>query len=871
MRFAPFLILIFWCFCFALNGYAQEHQEVFRGQVVDAKTQQPVQNAIISLFSEDTSRGKAVRIAFGSSDSNGRFQIKVLAKKHPAYLEVRLMGYKTQRVPITSISDEMVISLEEDPEELPEVIVLSSPITSTGDTITYRATAFITNDTYSAEDLIKRFPGVTVDPRGIISYMGDPIKGVYIEGLDLVADSYQTATRIIKAEDISAVDVMERFQDKKVLRGAEEGDGTMLNIRLKDSQMLTPSGEVIVGGGVLGKKDIVHSFGTNTLLVNNTTQILGAGIWDTSATQNSETMGARRSIPNTSAQSLVGSTLMSHADVSQSLSQKDALGTLNQIFVLRDNVTLKYNIGYGHKTSVNNRGKESFLAHEGGYIHFRDENTSRIKGDIARILLNYTENSDNSFLLNTLTIEGDWQQGIHDIKRNETFIEQAISREIRLENIFNLITRKGDNTSTFEGKINYRRLLKASFNIPNGRYAYHQSINGSDLSAFTRAGYEWSLGGLYSIWGTIDVAGYLEDIHVTLSQPSDERSLKGGRLQVSSAPTLSYNSSRFKWSISVPLYFNYHSYHFQDFTNNPQLIERGKLHSGVSAVMSYRPTPLWYISWNARYTISSLMGATDFFLGTYYSSFDQIVTKRDIIEPERKTSSAILDIEYRQPIKAMFGRLRVTAIRTTDNKIISRTLDGTSKLDTHASGEQQKDFYGSELYLSKQIQAIKSVISVSTEYAYSSFPMLIDGTLNKLSTHNVGCRIELRSTPLKWIEATASVAHNTTRNISNFGTFTFSDLDVKGGIICSFLDRWSAGLFGIFTSVGQEKSANPHNYTLLRGNISYRHNRFRIELRGDNLLNTQVIYKYSVDNADRYSGYFLMRPRQIVLSSYIKF
>lgn len=872
MRLESILILLCWFLCCPVV-YAQESVSVvYSGQVLDAKSKEPVSNAIVLLLSErGSSDGEPERIAFGSTAPDGRYSIRVSGKKRPNLLEVRLMSYKNQRISLGVTTEEQFIYLEPDSEELPEVIVLGTPIVSRGDTVTYRASAFITSNTYSAEDLMKRLPGVSVDSRGIISYMGDPISGVYIEGLDLVANNYQTATRIIKAEDISAIDVMERFQKKKVLRGVEEGDGTMLNIRLKNNTMLTPSGEVMVGGGVLEEQGLVHSLGANTLLVNKRTQILGAGIWDTSTAQDSESIGIKKSVSSTSARAFGGNALTSYSDKSQALSQVDILGTLNQILVLREDVTVKYNIGYGCKSTSGRRGKESFLADKADYLHFTEERTNRIEGHLARAQLNYTENSAQRYLMNTLTVEGDWEQGTHNLFREEEILEEARANEYRLENNFSLASRQGDNTTTLEGRVSYRKLPGLIFEVPRGRYAYRQHIYGSDLSAYTRASYGWGLGGLYSIWGTVELDGRLEDIGLVSGIKAEGMSVDGGRLQVSSAPTLSYNASHLKWSISVPLQFNYLSYRFLDIAHTPQSIRRGVLTPGVSAKVSYRPSSFWYLSWNGRYTRNNLSEITDYLLGSYHTSFDQVNTRTEVIEPERNTLSAALNIEYRQAIRAIFGRLRLSAIRTIDNKIVSRTLEGTAKLSTQVAGKQTRDFIGGEVYLSKQFAALKSVVSISTDYAYTSYPMIIGGKHNKLSSQSMGGRLELISSPLSWMELSMSVSRREDRNRSSFGAFDLGEWKVKGGVTCSFFERWSAGVSGDYTAVSEASSNRNQSFALLMGTITYRHKRFRVEIKGDNLLNTKAIYQSLVTDADRYSNYFVLRPRQIMLSGYLKF
>lgn len=257
----------------------------FRGKIFDKSNGEPLKGAIVTLYAEagddeanlDPNTLQS-RLGYGISHADGSFQVTLSHTEAPAdkvYATIRLLGYQTQLlvIPIQQPRDTTIIYLEEDRKSLPEVLVLGAPIQAQGDTIIYQAEAFQTPLTYSAEDLLQELPGISVGESGHITYLGEPIQGVYIEGVDLVADSYQTATRIVKAEDIRAVEVLERFQRVKALRGLKEGSGAMINLRLKESQMLHPSGDLKVGAGAM-QKGGVGSIGGNTLLVNRRTQLL---------------------------------------------------------------------------------------------------------------------------------------------------------------------------------------------------------------------------------------------------------------------------------------------------------------------------------------------------------------------------------------------------------------------------------------------------------------------------------------------------------------------------------------------------------------------------------------------------------------------
>ena len=171
---------------------------IVEGQVTDSITGTALPGAIVTLH---RSAEESVPIAFCQTDDRGIFSLSLNGDQEAKVCRVRLLGYKAQTIAIDSSDPltHLVIRLARSSEQLPEVVVVGPPITHSGDTLTYRADEFRTNNTYSAEDLLKRLPGITVDTHGVISYMGKAVQGVMIESRDLVADNYRTATRVVRA------------------------------------------------------------------------------------------------------------------------------------------------------------------------------------------------------------------------------------------------------------------------------------------------------------------------------------------------------------------------------------------------------------------------------------------------------------------------------------------------------------------------------------------------------------------------------------------------------------------------------------------------------------------------------------------------
>ncbi|NLZ18927.1 MAG: SusC/RagA family TonB-linked outer membrane protein [Bacteroidales bacterium] len=106
-------LLVFLTFAAWLPAAAAENV-LLQGRIIDSKSGIPLVGAFVAL--EDHSAGTA-------ADLDGAFSLEISAKL-PISIEVSMIGYQTQIIPVTSVGEPLVVSLVEDGELLDEVIVL---------------------------------------------------------------------------------------------------------------------------------------------------------------------------------------------------------------------------------------------------------------------------------------------------------------------------------------------------------------------------------------------------------------------------------------------------------------------------------------------------------------------------------------------------------------------------------------------------------------------------------------------------------------------------------------------------------------------------------------------------------------------------
>ena len=171
-----YLLLLLPVFCTAA-AYAQEFP-VF-GTVVDAQDEAPLAGAHISLAARADG---AVQAAV--SDETGRFRLSV---KPGAYeLKITFLGFQAYTREVVVENGPVRagrLALEEEALNLQEAVVKDKlpPAALKGDTTQFNAGAYKVNPDASAENLIKKMPGVVVQG-GQVQAQGENVQEVLGDG-----------------------------------------------------------------------------------------------------------------------------------------------------------------------------------------------------------------------------------------------------------------------------------------------------------------------------------------------------------------------------------------------------------------------------------------------------------------------------------------------------------------------------------------------------------------------------------------------------------------------------------------------------------------------------------------------------------------
>lgn len=246
--------LLFTTFCFS--------QSEIRGKISDTD------GGIISFASvtlKDTS-GKIVTYAF--TDEKGIYELKP-ERTGKFVLIASSMGFEKKSIEVTVENKHQVLVLD---FFLPQKIIAfedviietSRPISIKKDTIVFEAQAFKLNNEQTVEDLLRKIPGLNVDPDGTIKVGNQEIEKVMVDGDDFFEKGYKILTKNMPVDPIDKIELYQNYSNNKHLKGIESSDKVALNLTLKEDYKRTWFGNTTLGYGLFSE----NRYHLNTNLLN---------------------------------------------------------------------------------------------------------------------------------------------------------------------------------------------------------------------------------------------------------------------------------------------------------------------------------------------------------------------------------------------------------------------------------------------------------------------------------------------------------------------------------------------------------------------------------------------------------------------------
>lgn len=211
------------------------------------------------------------------TDFDGNFKIDGL-KAGEYLVTIGFVGYENwyQLVKLQKNLELGKISLQESTKMLESVEVVGKPIAAMqkGDTAQYNANAYKTAGDASAQELVQKMPGISLQD-GKLQANGEDVQTILVDGKPFFGGNVKAALQNLPAEVIASIQVFDKLSDKAAMSGFDDGEQQKtINIITKPSRRRGQFGKSTVGIGT----NEAYQAGASVNMFNNDRRITVTGL-----------------------------------------------------------------------------------------------------------------------------------------------------------------------------------------------------------------------------------------------------------------------------------------------------------------------------------------------------------------------------------------------------------------------------------------------------------------------------------------------------------------------------------------------------------------------------------------------------------------
>lgn len=214
--------------------FAQKKNGTLSAKIVDGDSGDALAAATVQLFSLPDSVFKVGAV----SDFDGKVSAGAQPGKY--YMRVSFVGYnnfeKNVLIEKGEVCEVGVVSMKQNSTLLDEAVVSAEvpPVTAKGDTLVYNTGAFRVAEGSMLEELIKKYPGVSIEDDGTIKINGKTVNRILMKGKDFFGTDKDVALKNISADAVDKVKFYDKKSDFAEMTGIDDGEEeTVLDLQMK--------------------------------------------------------------------------------------------------------------------------------------------------------------------------------------------------------------------------------------------------------------------------------------------------------------------------------------------------------------------------------------------------------------------------------------------------------------------------------------------------------------------------------------------------------------------------------------------------------------------------------------------------------------
>ena len=857
---------------YSIEANGQARTTLFKGAV---KTEQgffvPYANVYITKL-----RQKAKVLASTQCNSKGEYQIN-LQNFQTDSVELHVTGINIEPFVLKckNISQRRDIIVAERVQQMKDVVIKAPRITTQGDTINYRVSAFQQQNDLSIGQVLKRLPGITVSDIGQISYKGVPIKNFYIEGLDLMKGKYGIATNNIDPNSISTVQIMENHQDIKALKDLKPEERASINLKLKNGVKGIFNLIATLGVGYDDKRLwdnelIATYFKRNSQLLatykgNNTGNDLenelrsfdDDGIrYKTSTLSEIETA----STPNIGKRHYFFN--QSHA------------GTVNYVSRIGSENELGFNFSLLNDRDERSTDYKSVTYLPDGTSNLVKQKTNSLTHQtVGYGTFTYMLNSKSRYLKDQIKAEFIHQDGSSSTQMAEFISQKSKMKNLYLNNSLHFTNRTAGNRGVdFFSKINFERRphnLFASTNlfpqVVTGDDVF-QDVVRSNLSTENRLDLLSAIVlGKLSIHPTAHLNFSKDKLTSVLQTYNNDLALNTIDAGIGITAFYKLNSTYCELFLTG-------AYRLYDLKNNQVDLTTDKHRFVVEPHLSIRyainNNHELRLKSSLAYSSPAIENLYDNYILTNYRQLS-IYQSHDLYQANVFATS--LSYDYRNILSMWFAGLDMGFTHYSPNVLYGASYQGEKELIISRPTNEAADSYTVSLRSSKGWDWAKTKLSVNATYKHLDSPLLIQDQIVRYLSNSSHLSMSLYAMPLHWMAIDYSNSWYIIKSRMKLGSSVPTQNTFKSKLAFNFFIAKALSLNMNFAYYYNNRNEKDKSFILSNADASYAIKRWNFTLVVDNLWNQkQYINSFSTELQENTTIYRI-RPRSVLLKVRYRF
>lgn len=870
-------------FCIFLLPYSAQGQVKIQGMISD-KSGMPVPGVNVIL----NPKGSDDILAYSLSDGKGFFELNYNKNTDSLQITITSFDYEKSVKLIAGISQTISFVLNEQPVALREVIVKAPSIVQRGDTLNYLVASFAGKEDRVISDILKKLPGIEVSESGEIKYNGKAINKFYVENMDLLQGRYGIATNNIAAKDVASVQVYEDHQPIRALAQTDFTDQAAINLKLKDNIKGTLSAMAQLGIGacpLLWDNELVTLYfskknqNINTYKGNNTGNDVPQEFSTFYSDNNNNPLYEGRLL------SILAPSPPPVGTKRYLFNNINAVSA-NLLHVLKNDYEFTTNVSFYNDTRTKDSySRSTYYLSGDSLLQVNEALNARQTLNKLDAAFKISTNKDRFYLSNVVNVKAGWDEQSGRTATSDTIGQQLIANAYNISNTFSLINTLPNKNNiriySFNGYVRtpqylyvqpalyedvispshaFEQLMQSTmFNNFSSNTLFSYGISRKQFNQHYMGGVEVELQSL----NTELQAQHANGMPVDTAPDSLQNDLYWQKYKAYLTGDYNYVWRRFRIEALLPLSQHFLLIDDRKISQDRQVISRFLFNPLVA--LTYSMNNFWRVK--AQYNFYNNLGAIEDSYTGYIMQNYRNLNRNDGQLADNSTHYYSLRLSYRNASKALFGHINASFSRSISNMLREQYFVGVLQVQNTINKQVTSDIYGVSGAVSKNVYALRSIVSLAASYYNVFSSQMSQGELVDYRYYNYGIKPVIESQVGSWGGISYSVVWSESRSILKSNTVDFPGIrSVSNNLKINLFPVSNLSLRVGYENYYNNAVSGGQSQSFVDLNVRYKYKGIEYTLVWINIFNNKQHITASYNEISELLYAYEIRPSQLLLT-----